>query len=91
MIKFNKPVNLNGAELKSELIAGGVQITNLPTSVSIDGNGDLWLDIHEKDQLKAQLIVAQHNGTIIPPEPTIEEKLSSVGLNLKDLKSALGL
>jgi hypothetical protein len=25
------------------------------------------------------------------PEPTVEEKLASVGLNLEDLKSALGL
>jgi len=91
MIKFNKPENLNGAELKNELIAGGVKINNSPTSVSVDGNGDLWLDIDAKDQLKAQLIVADHNGTIVAPEPTIEQKLESVGLNLEDFRAALGL
>jgi hypothetical protein len=26
-----------------------------------------------------------------PPEPTIEEKLASVGLNINDLKQALGI
>jgi hypothetical protein len=41
-------------------------------------------------QTEADALIAAHN----PPaakEPTVEEKLASVGLNLKDLKTALGL
>ena len=88
MINFDKPENLNGAELLAELNAGGVKITNPP---EIDGAGDFWLDIAAKDKTKAESIVATHNGTIIAPEPSVAEKLQSVGLNLEDLKAALGL
>lgn len=88
MIKFNKPQNLNGAELVDELNSAGVKITEPPL---VDGNGDFWLDISEKDKSKAESVVDVHNGTTIAPEPTIETKLASVGLNLEDLKVALGL
>lgn len=88
MIKFNKPVNLNGTELKAELNAAGVKIVNSPL---IDEYGDFWLDIAEKDEAKAKPIVAAHNGTTTAAELTIEQKLASVGLNLGDLKTALGL
>lgn len=90
MIKFNKPKNLNGAELAQQLNSAGILI-NTETSPLIDGNGDLWLDIKAKDSLAAAEIVAAHNGTIIAPEPTLEDKLASVGLSLSDLKTALGL
>jgi hypothetical protein len=88
MIKFNKPENLNGAELLNELTNAGVEVKELPY---IDGNGDFWLDVKESDKAQTITIVAAHNGTIIPPEPTIEQKLASVGLNVEDLKAALGL
>jgi hypothetical protein len=88
MIQFTKPENLNGAELLAELNAAGVSITELPM---IDGNGNLWLEIDETDKVKAESLVAAHNGTIIAPEPTIENKLASVGLSVADLKTALGL
>ena len=88
MLKYNKPLNLNGTELLAELNAGGVVITKLP---SIDGNNNLWLDIAEADKAKATPIVAAHNGTTIAPEATIQDKLASVGLNLTDLKTALGI
>ena len=88
MIQFTKPENLNGAELLAELNAGGIVITEPP---SIDGNGNLWLDISEADKAKATPVVAAHNGTTVAPEPTIEDKLASVGLSVDDLKSALGL
>ena len=90
MIQFTKPTNLNGAELIAELASVGV-IVNVKTSPLIDGTGDFWLDIAEADKAKATPIVAAHNGTIIPPEPTIEDKLASVGLSVTDLKEALGL
>jgi hypothetical protein len=88
MIKFDKPINLNGTELLAELNAAGVKITESP---SIDGNGDFWLNVATKDKAKAEPIVAAHNGTTVAPEPTVEQKLNSVGLNLGDLKTALGL
>lgn len=87
MIKFNKPVSLNGTQLLSELNAAGVTITNSPL---IDGNGEFWLDISEADKLKSQPVVAAHVGIDSAPLTT-EEKLASVGLDFNDLKSALGL
>jgi hypothetical protein len=88
MIKFEKPVNLNGAELSDELNSAGIVITTKPF---VDGNGDLWLDIAKKDEVKAKSIVATHDGTTVAPEPTVQQKLASVGLDLGDLKAALGL
>jgi hypothetical protein len=86
MIKFNKPTNLNGAELLAELKAGGIVVAGLPL---IDENGDFWLDVKEADKTKAAPIVATHNGTLVAPEPTIAEKLASVGLSIEELKAAL--
>jgi hypothetical protein len=91
MIKFNKPSNLNGTELRQELNAAGVAITDKPSSVKSDANGNLWLDIADKDEAKAQVVVDAHNGTTVAPELTVADKLQSVGLNLEDLKAALGL
>ena len=88
MIKFDKPQNLNGAELLDELKNAGVKVNDIPT---IDGNGDFWLSIDASDKATAAVVVAAHNGTVIAPEPTIEDKLASVGLNVNDLKAALGL
>lgn len=88
MIKFNKPANLNGTELLEELNAAGVAIDQSPT---VDGNGDLWLEINAKDETKAQAVVNAHNGTMIAPEPTIADKLANAGLSIDDLKAALGL
>jgi hypothetical protein len=88
MIKFNKPANLNGAELLKELNENSIEIINPPF---IDGNKDFWLDIKEEDEVKAAVVVAAHNGTTVAPEPTIADKLATVGLTLDDLKAALGL
>lgn len=88
MIKFDKPENLNGAELLAELNAAGIKITEPPL---IDGNGEFWLDISDKNKSTAESVVANHNGNTVALEPTIEQKLLSVGLNVEDLKAALGL
>ena len=88
MIQFTKPINLNGTELLTELNAGGVSITESPI---IDGDGNFWLDIADKDKAKATPIVAAHNGTIVAPELSVADKLQSVGLSVADLKAALGL
>ena len=71
MITFNKPTNLNGNELRKELNAGGVVISDDTNAVSIDGNGDFWLDIKTTDKSKATTIVTAHNGTVIQPDNAI--------------------
>jgi predicted outer membrane protein len=91
MIKFNKPQNLNGAELRQELNNIGVQISNEPTSVEVDGDDNLWLDIASEDEAKAKVIVDNHNGTTGAFELTVADKLANAGLTVEDLKAALGL
>ena len=88
MITFTKPQNLNGKELLDELSAVGVVVEGLPVD---DGASNLILNIASKDEAKAAEVVAAHNGTTVAPEPTIEDKLASVGLSVDDLKAALGL
>jgi hypothetical protein len=69
MISFNKPINLDGAKLIDELIAGGVEIIGTDEFAHlgkkppmIDGSGKLNLAIAEADKEKATAIVAAHNG-----------------------------
>lgn len=59
----------------------GFTLTQVEDKLAISGNCT---------QAEAQAMLDAHN----PPAPTdltVEEKLASVGLNLDDLKSALGL
>ena len=90
MIDFSKPANLNGAELRAELAAAGIDFSDDAQSFSVTGDF-LSIDIKAKDRSIAETVIANHTGTVIAPTPTIEEKLASVGLNLPDLKAALGL
>jgi len=69
MITFNKPNNLDGAKLIDELTAAGVAIISTDavahlgkTAPSVDGEGNLLLDIAEADKSKAAAVVAAHNG-----------------------------
>jgi hypothetical protein len=90
MATFTTPTNLNGTELRAELNAAGVKISDSYNAVIVSGD-DLILDIADKDKAKAEPIVAAHNGTTVAPEPTIQDKLASVGLSIDDLKAALGI
>jgi hypothetical protein len=63
MQTFTKPTNLNGAELRQELNAAGVDISDDTNAVVLDGDV-LSLDIAAKDKAKAETVVAAHNGTI---------------------------
>jgi hypothetical protein len=85
MAIFTKPENLNGAELKQELAAIGIVVE------SIKDNLDGTISFNTDNEKLAKPIVDAHNGTVIPTEPTITEKLASVGLSIDDLKVALGL
>jgi hypothetical protein len=89
MIKFTKPEKLNGFQLRDELRAAGIKITDEVDAVSVNGEQMLCLDIAKSAEAVASEVVANHVG--IDREPTIQEKLSSVGLNLNDLKQALGI
>jgi hypothetical protein len=88
MIKFDKPAQLDGITLTAELQKVGVILTQPPY---VDGNNDLWLDIKEKDIEKTNKIVVSHKGETTIIQLTVEEKMSKVGLNLDELKTALGL
>ena len=85
MAIFPRPKNLNGAELKVELAAAGVSVTEL--NDLLDGT----IRVETDNEVEAAKIIAAHNGTTVAPEPTIQDKLASVGLSIDDLKSALGL
>jgi len=62
MIKFDKPINLNGLQLRQELKDAGVLITDEPNALFIDGNDNFWLAIDKKDESKAKSIVDAHIG-----------------------------
>lgn len=85
MKTFTKPENLNGTELKKELATVGIVVSEIYDY----SNGTIGFETDNEE--KAAEIVAKHVGTVVPPEPTIEDKLASVGLNLSDLKTALGI
>jgi hypothetical protein len=91
VISFNKPENLNGSELRQELLEAGVSISQSISAISVEADGRLYLDIMPQDEAKATSVVAGHNGTIIPPQPTIENKLQAAGLTVNELKQILGL
>ena len=89
MIKFDKPTNLNGSELLNELASIGIVLDIETQAPIVDGNNDLWLDVKLEDKSKVAAVVTAHNGTTVAPEPTIADKLASVGLSLDELKSAI--
>ena len=82
---FTKPKNLNGLELMQELAEVGLMVK------SIDDFANGTIGFETDDEKLAASVVAAHNGTTVAPKPTIEQKLSSVGLTIDDLKAALGL
>ena len=85
MKSFNKPKNLNGEELMAELAVVGILVDE------IRDNGEGIISFVTDDEKLAASVVAKHNGNVIPREATVAEKLASVGLNVDELKVALGL
>jgi len=85
MKQFTKPKNLNGAELMTEL----AQVDIVVNQIFDNANG--VIEFETDNEILAKSIVDAHNGTITPLEPSVEQKLANVGLNLDDLRSALGL
>ena len=65
MIKFNRPNSLDGDLLIQELNAAGVNVKTDRSGVTapyVDGVGDFYLDIADKDKTKAAEIVANHQA-----------------------------
>lgn len=84
MLPFDIPAKLNGEQLLKELENVGI-VSNTPVIT----DGKLWLEIAESDKAKAKTVVDQHVGKDYVP--TIEEKLKAAGINLNELRTALGL
>ena len=85
MIKVNKNINL--AQLDQELNGKGL-IATLDESKTIIEVG--LAENNEASESDLEEAIDAHIPLPIP-EPTVEEKLASVGLNLSDLKTALGI
>jgi hypothetical protein len=61
MNKFTQPEKYSGKQLIEELKAAGIKIED-GQYPSIDGNGDFWLPVANKDVAKAEAVVAAHVG-----------------------------
>jgi len=85
MKTFTKPENLNGTELMAELALVGIIVDK------IFDFSDGTIGFETDNESAAAPVVAAHNGTTVAPEPTVADKLASVGLSLDELKTALGL
>ena len=90
---FNIPNELNGLQLRQELRAAGVKITDNKEAVKVSENL-LILEIDAKDYDTALSVVTNHVGieqNFVNPEKTAAQaKLAALGLTTDDLK-ALGL
>jgi hypothetical protein len=84
-MNFTKPQALNGKQLKDELKVQGIIVE----VIEDDGQGQISFDVEKPKEGLAASIVAAHVG--IDKEPTIADKLESVGVSIDDLKAALGL
>ncbi len=77
--EFSIPAELNGEQLKAELNCDEVYIRD---QVLVIG-GDVT-------EAQVKSAIAAHKPSK-PSEPTVAEKLASVGLSVDDLKVALGI
>jgi hypothetical protein len=84
-MNFVKPEALNGAQLMDELKTQGIIVEKIEDN----GKGQISFDVAKDKESIASSIVAAHVG--IDKEPTVLEKLQSVGISIDDLKVALGL
>lgn len=83
MEQFNQPAKLNGAQLLDELKAASINASKC----FIDGNGNFFIDVPTNKKTAAETIVNSHVG--IDTEPSLIDKLTSIGLSIDELKAAL--
>jgi hypothetical protein len=76
---FSIPAKLNGNQLQSELGAESVYLADQDLVIKSD-----------KTRAEIESIIKAHQP-VEPKEPTIADKLASVGVSIDDLKVALGL
>ena len=77
--EFEIPAFIDGTQLKAELGCDDVYI-----------RGDKLVISGSLTEAEAKAGLSAH-VKIVKPEPTVAEKLASVGLSVDDLKAALGL
>ena len=79
LYEFDIPTQLHGTQLKAELGCDEVYVRD--NKLVIGG---------ELTETQAKAGIAAHKP-VAPTEPTLADKLASVGLSVADLKEALGL
>jgi hypothetical protein len=77
--EFNLPVNFNGEQFTNESQAKDVYVRE----------NTLFVE-SEKTRAELELLLKNHKPKPVT-EPTVAQKLTSVGLSIDDLKVALGL
>jgi hypothetical protein len=82
MVKTTKKINL--AQLDAELKAGGLNMDSIDGEHTITAIDEKITDAQLKAAIDAH--VAKEDA-----QPSLTEKLASVGLSIDDLKAALGL
>ncbi len=84
MIKVTKKINLE--QLDKELKANGL-------NADFNKSGEvIAISLAENSTItEEELTAGIDNHVAVFAQPTLEEKLASVGLNVDDLKAALGL
>ena len=65
-------------------------VFNAETGADLFIRGDDWFVSGDVTAEQAQALLDAHNAPA-PTEPTVADKLASVGLSVADLKAALGL
>ena len=91
MNKFTKPVQYSGKQLLAELNAGGVSIPDGDFAM-IDGDGNFWLPVKDKDVAKAEAIVAAHIGVDISIDVAARRQdiLNRLGITAEEAAIILG-
>jgi hypothetical protein len=82
MKTFNKPTNLNGAELQKELLDSGIIVDK------IFDNGNNTISFKTDNEELAADIVSSHNGTVVVSLNARESalaKLTALGLTEEEI------
>lgn len=84
-MKFTKPEPFNGKTFSKDLSAKKIKINDFYD----DGQGYLIVNSDEKNEQVIQELLSAHDGSAVPL--TVSDKLEMAGLDLDELRVALGL
>ena len=94
MLSFNKPEKLDGTQLRQELRENGIEISDDPKAVGIEGDGLLYLDIDFSNKDIAERIVASHEVKIttnlVDKSLAKQALLNKLGITEEEAKLLLG-